>query len=202
MTLYVHALDQRGCRRCHAGDIKSYSKKSFVQHRSRYETHPGIRSVDRFMLPFSAAHAQFGNLLKQGSSDGASGSGGLGNLSGMGGALTGQSLTSGSTGNVAGVLQFCIKNNYLSGGSASSVENSLTSKLSGGSPSSDSGYADGAKGILKSSSGQQVDLSGGGLKQEATKQVCDKILAQGKSMLGDGEFSPTRTAARASSRTA
>ena len=118
------------------------------------------------LLPFSAAHAQLGNLLKQGGSDGSSSSGGLGNLGGMSSALSGQSLTSGSTGNVAGVLQFCIKNNYLSDSSASSVKDSLTSKLTGGSPSSDSGYADGAKGILKSSSGQQMDLSGGGLKQE------------------------------------
>ena len=31
--------------------------------------------------------------------------------------LVGQSLSSGSTGNVAGVLEFCIKNNYLSGNS-------------------------------------------------------------------------------------
>jgi Protein of unknown function (DUF2501) len=135
------------------------------------------------LLPFSAAHAQLGNLLKQGGSDGSSSSGGLGNLGGMSSALSGQSLTSGSTGNVAGVLQFCIKNNYLSDNSASSVKDSLTSKLTGSSPSSDSGYADGAKGILKSSSGQQMDLSGGSLKQEVTKQVCDKILAQGKSML-------------------
>jgi hypothetical protein len=141
--------------------------------------------VVALLLPLSAAHAQLGNLLKQGESGGSSNSGGLGNLGGMSSALSGQSLTSGSTGNVAGVLQFCIKNNYLSDSSASSVKDSLTSKLtgSGSSPSSDSGYADGAKGILKSSSGQQVDLSGGGLKQEVTKQVCDKILAQGKSML-------------------
>jgi hypothetical protein len=141
--------------------------------------------VIALLLPFSAAHAQLGNLLKQGGGDGSSSSGGLGNLGGMSSALSGQSLTSGSTGNVAGVLQFCIKNNYLSDSSASSVKDSLTSKLtgSGSSPSSDSGFADGAKGILKSSSGQQVDLSGGGLKQQVTKQVCDKILAQGKSML-------------------
>jgi Protein of unknown function (DUF2501) len=139
--------------------------------------------VIALLLPLSTAHAQLGNLLKQGGGDGSSSAGGLGNLGGMSSGLSGQSLTSGSTGNVAGVLQFCIKNNYLSGSSASSVKDSLTSKLSGGSPSSDSGYADGAKGILKSGSGQQMDLSGGGLKQEVTKQVCDKILAQGKSML-------------------
>jgi hypothetical protein len=140
------------------------------------------------LLPFSAAHAQLGNLLKGGgSSDGSSSSGlsSLGSMSGMTGGLTGSSLTSGSTSNVAGVLQFCIKNNYLSGNGASSVKDSLMSKLGGTSAaSSDSGYTAGAAGLLKSGDGKQVDLSGGGLKQQVTKQVCDKILSQGKSLVG------------------
>ncbi|WGS52241.1 DUF2501 domain-containing protein [Paraburkholderia sp. D15] len=134
-------------------------------------------------LPLTAAHAQLGNLLQQGGGSGGSGGSGLGNLGGLGGALSGQSVTSGSTGNVAGVLQFCIQNNYLSGNGASSVKDSLMSKLPGGSSTSDSGYTQGAQGILKSGNGQQLDLSGGGLKQQITKQVCDKILAQGKSLL-------------------
>jgi hypothetical protein len=139
------------------------------------------------LLPIPAAHAQLGNLLKgSGSSDGSS-SGGLSSLGSMGSALTGQSMTSGSTSNVAGVLQFCIKNNYLSGNGASSVKDSLMSKLGGTSAaSSDSGYTDGANGLLKSGNGQQLDLSGSGLKQQVTKQVCDKILSQGKSLLGGG----------------
>ena len=139
------------------------------------------------LLPFSAAHAQLGNLLKGGGSSDGSSSNGLSSLGSMGSALTGQSMTSGSTSNVAGVLQFCIKNNYLSGNGASSVKDSLMSKLGGTSAaSSDSGYTAGASGILKSGDGQQVDLSGGGLKQQVTKQVCDKILSQGKSLLGGG----------------
>lgn len=132
------------------------------------------------LLYLPTAHAQLGNLLNQSGNSGAAG--GLGSLSGLGSGSSLQSLTSSSTGNVAGVLQFCIKNNYL-GGSASSVKDGLMSKLPGGSSSSDSGYTDGAKGILNSGNGQQVDLSGGGLKQQVTKQVCDKILAQGKSLL-------------------
>jgi hypothetical protein len=139
------------------------------------------------LLPFSAAHAQLGNLLKGGGSSDGSSSGGLSSLGSMGSALTGQSMTSGSTSNVAGVLQFCIKNNYLSGNGASSVKDSLMSKLGGTSAaSSDSGYTDGANGLLKSGNGQQLDLSGSGLKQQVTKQVCDKILSQGKSLLGGG----------------
>ena len=133
------------------------------------------------LLPFSVAQAQLGDMLKQGGTTGSVE--GLGNLGGMGGALSLESLTSSSTGNVAGVLEFCIKNNYLSGNSASSVKNSLMRKLPGGSPSSDKGYSDGANGILNSSDGKALDLSGGGLKKQVTKQVCDKILAQGKSLL-------------------
>lgn len=133
------------------------------------------------LLPVSAAHAQLGNLLK-GGSDNSSGSSSLGGLGSM---LSGQSATSGSTGNVAGVLQFCVKNNYLSGGNASaasSVKDSLMSKL-GGSATSDSGYSEGSSGILDSGNGKKVDLSGGGLKEQVTKQICDKILSQGKSLL-------------------
>jgi hypothetical protein len=128
------------------------------------------------------ASAQIGNLLDQAKSAGSnSGGGGLSSLSGLGNGMSLDSLTSSSTGNVAGVLQFCVKNNYL-GGDASSVKDGLMSKL-GGSASSDGGYTDGAKGVLDGGSGKKVDLSGGGLKEQLTKQVCDKILAQGKSLL-------------------
>lgn len=129
------------------------------------------------------AHAQLGNLLNQGGSQGSSG--GLSGLGSLGSALGGQSLTSGSMGNVAGVLEYCVKNNYLSGNGVSSVKDSLMSKLPGGSSaaSSDGGYTDGAKGILDGGNGKKLDLSASGLKEQITKQVCDKILAQGKSML-------------------
>ncbi|MEO7128820.1 MAG: DUF2501 domain-containing protein [Rhodoferax sp.] len=131
-------------------------------------------------LPFAPAQAQLSGLLKQGDSGGLSSS-----LGGLGGVLSGSSMVSGSSSNVAGLLEFCIKNNYLGGNSAASVKDSLMSKLPGGSSSasSDSGYTSGTKGILSGSNGSQLDLSGGGLKAKVTKQVCDKVLAQGKSML-------------------
>ncbi|RQZ18169.1 DUF2501 domain-containing protein [Burkholderia sp. Bp9031] len=142
------------------------------------------------LAPFSVAHAQLGDVLKQvgGGDSGSSAGGALGSLGGLGGALTGgggaSSLMSGSTGNVAGLLQFCIQNNYLGGasGSASSVKDALMGKL-GGNASSDSGYTSGASGILDAGNGSKLDLSGGGLKQQVTRQICDKVLAQGKSLL-------------------
>ncbi len=133
------------------------------------------------LMPVASSYAQLGDLLNKARPSGSdSGSGKLGDL---GGALSGQSMTAGSTGNVAGILEFCIKNNYLSGSAASSVKNSLMGKLPGGSAKSDSGYGDGAKGILNSAGGKKMDLSGGGLKAEVTKQVCDKVLGQAKSLL-------------------
>lgn len=132
-----------------------------------------------------SAHAQLGDLLDKarGAGSGQSaGSGASGALGGLGGALSGQSMTAGSTGNVAGILEFCIRNNYLSGNAASGVKDALMGKLPGGSAKSDSGYGDGAKGILNSAGGNKLDL-GGGLKAELTRKVCDQVLSQAKSLL-------------------
>jgi hypothetical protein len=101
--------------------------------------------------------------------------------SAMGGSSLG-SMSSGSIGNAAGVLEFCVKNNYI-GGDASAIKDQLMSKIPGGKPASDTGYTSGVKGLLTGSDGKTMDLSGGGLKQEITKKACDLVLKQGKSMI-------------------
>lgn len=98
------------------------------------------------------------------------------------------SLQSGSLGNAAGVLEYCIKNKYLSGDSASSVKDQLLGKLSGtsGQPAQkDNDYLSGAKGLLKTGNGGNVELGsgGGGLKETITKQACDVVLNQAKNFL-------------------
>lgn len=96
------------------------------------------------------------------------------------------SITSGSTGNAAGIIEFCVKNNYLSGENAAPVKDQLMGKLSGGedqSAQTDADYINGVNGILTGSGGQSVDLSMAGLKAKAVKKVCNKILDQAKSML-------------------
>lgn len=133
------------------------------------------------LLPFQVAQAQLGDVLKQGEKSGLAG--GIGGVGGLGGLLPGQSLTSGSVGNVAGLLEFCIRNNYLGGKTAASVKDSLVGKLPGRSPRADPGYDSGSRGILDGSDGGQLDLAGGGFKKQVTKQICDQILAQGKSLL-------------------
>jgi hypothetical protein len=139
-----------------------------------------VAAVIAGAIPAAPAHAQLGDLLKQGQNAGSTGA--TGKLGGLGGLLSGGALSSGSTGNVAGLLEFCIKNNYLGAQGSSSIKDKLMGKL-GGTPTPETGYADGAKGLLKSGDGKQLDLSGGGLKAQATRQICDRILAQAKSML-------------------
>jgi len=109
---------------------------------------------------------------------GSSGGGALGGMGGMGG------MSAGSLGNAAGVLEYCFKNNYLSGDSVSAVKDGLMGKMGGSSAAqSDGGYMDGAKGLLKGSDGKSMDLSGGGLQKQVTQQACDFVLKQGKSLL-------------------
>ncbi|AOB32550.1 hypothetical protein AKI39_20165 [Bordetella sp. H567] len=110
--------------------------------------------------------------------------GGLGGLGGSSGSGAG-ALTSGSLGNAAGILEYCIKNKYLPNGSASSLKDQLMSKLggtTGQAPQKDSGYLSGAKGILQTGSGNSVDL-GGGLQAAAAEQACDVVMQQAKSFL-------------------
>jgi hypothetical protein len=126
-------------------------------------------------LPATSAYAQLDALL---------GKGGHGrDLKGMAGVAS-SPLTSGSMGNVAGLLQYCVGNNYLSGQGAASLKDQLVGKLPGGSQTRDPGYSDGVKGLLHGSNGNLMDLGGsGGLKANVTKEVCDTILAQAKSFL-------------------
>jgi Protein of unknown function (DUF2501) len=131
------------------------------------------------LLLAAPSHAQLANALK--AATGATAS----STSSLGGLIPGQSVTSSSLGNVAGVLQFCVKKNFMAGDNASaatSVKDSLVEKL-GGSATSDSGFKAGARGIVDGGKGAKLDLSSSGLKDQVIQQVCDKILAQGKSML-------------------
>ncbi|WP_286897227.1 DUF2501 domain-containing protein [Achromobacter sp. UBA2119] len=126
-----------------------------------------------------------GQMESQGSStQGGSTQGGI--LQGLGNSLPLSSLTPASAGNAAGVLEFCMKNNYLAGGDAQALKDKLMGKIGGGSTQkakSDSGYLAGLQGLLNGSDGKSVDLSGGGLKEELTRKACDQVLKHAKSFL-------------------
>jgi len=122
----------------------------------------------------------------------------------LGGMMGGSSsLTSGSTSNVAGLLQYCVSNNYLGGASASSasgIKDKLLGSVSGDKsaaspePTQDKGYLDGAKGLLTAKDGKTTDLNslGGGssvpgtedMKAKMIHKACDAVLKQGKSLAG------------------
>jgi Protein of unknown function (DUF2501) len=122
---------------------------------------------------------QLKGAVGSGQSGGAGGA--LGALGGAGGMPSvGQAAPS----NVAGVLQYCIKNKYLGGGGASSVKDSLMSKVTGsGKSTNDSGFQDGSQGLLQTGNGQSYGLGGGGIKAEITQKVCDQVLQHAKSLL-------------------
>lgn len=113
---------------------------------------------------------------------GALGGGKSGGPSALGGGLPDLGQT--STGNLAGVLQYCIKNKYLGGGDAASAEKSLLGKVGGASQAKkDKGFAAGAGGLLETGGGQNFSLGGDGLQQKLTDQVCDLVLEHAQSML-------------------
>jgi hypothetical protein len=103
-------------------------------------------------------------------------------LGGLGGAMP--SLDHASPTNLAGILQYCVQNNYLSGNAASSVKDSLLNKVTGSSRgATDSQFDAGNKGLLETGQGQSFALGGGGIKAQMTHKVCDLVLQHAKSML-------------------
>ena len=93
------------------------------------------------------------------------------------------SLDEASPSNIAGVLQYCVKNNYL-GGADKATGSSLVGKLTGsGQASKDSGFQTGSKGLLDTGSGETFGLGGNGLQAKITDQVCDMVLKHAGSML-------------------
>lgn len=128
------------------------------------------------------ARAQLLDGLKSATGIGGNSSGAMGGMgSGMGG-MSMPSVGSASSGNVAGVLSYCVRNKYESAAGASSVKDSLVSKLGGGT-ADDSQYKSGNQGLLQTGNGQSFSLGGGGLKAQMTQKICDQVLKHAKSLI-------------------
>jgi hypothetical protein len=141
----------------------------------------GLAILGFVQLTASSGRAQLLDQLKGAAGAGKSDGGGM--LGGLGGAGGVPSVSQTSPSNTAGVLQYCVRNNYVGGG-ASSVKDSLVSKMTGsGQTTNDSGYKAGSNGMLDTGNGQSYSLGGGGIKAQVTQKVCDLILQHAKSLL-------------------
>jgi len=92
-------------------------------------------------------------------------------------------LVSGSVGNAAGVVEYCMKNNFL-GSDAGGLKDQLMGKVTGEDEKQKTDYADGAKGLLKTHDGKSVDIGQlGSMKESVTKKACKSVLDHAKSFL-------------------
>lgn len=135
----------------------------------------------------AGASAQANNLLDQlkekaGEAAGASSAGSQGSA---GGSALGNlgfkmpAIGSSTIGNAAGVLQYCVKNNYL-GGDAASVKDKLLAKITGQKPQ-ETGFASGAKGLLKGGDGQTLNFKI--LSSKVKTKACDYVLKNATSLI-------------------
>lgn len=117
-----------------------------------------------------------GGLLGNGGGESA-GAGGLAAL-GLGG-MSG----SGTASNAAGVITYCMKNNYLNADKAAAVKNQLLGKLGMGQQEQpkDQGYKDGLMGMIKGDNGQSFSLDK--VKGDIKEKACDLVLNNAKSLL-------------------
>lgn len=86
--------------------------------------------------------------------------------------------------NAAGVLQYCVQNNYLNASSATSVKDKLLNKLDLGSTQAqkqDTGYQQGLTGLLSGSDGSSFNLDS--VKSNLKEKACDYVLENASSLL-------------------
>lgn len=122
----------------------------------------------------SSGSSGLGSLLGGGAGGGSSA------LSALGlGGLTG----SGTASNAAGVLTYCMKNNYLNADKAAEVKNQLLGKLGLGQQEQpkDQGYKDGLMGMIKGDNGQSFSLDK--VKSNLKEKACDFVLDNAKSLI-------------------
>ena len=124
----------------------------------------------------SAGSSGLGGMLGA-SAGGAAGSSALSAL-GLGGLAS-----SGTASNAAGVITYCMKNNYLNANKAAQVKDQLLGKLGLGQKEEpkDQGYQNGLLGMVTGSDGKSFSLDKvkGNLKEKA----CDFVLDNAKSLL-------------------
>lgn len=110
------------------------------------------------------------------------GSGGsMSNMTGGVGGLLGNampSVSSAPTGNLAGVLSYCVQNNYVQGAGATSALSALSGRSG---VASSPAYTQGQQGMLQTGSGNTLSISG--MKDQMRTKLCSMVLNRAKSSL-------------------
>lgn len=123
---------------------------------------------------------------KPASDSGATGLGGmLGAGSGAGaGALTALGLSPSATaGNAAGVITYCMKNNYLNADKAAQVKDQLLGKLGMQKQQEpeDKGFQGGLAGLVTGADGKSFSIAK--LKGSLKEKACDFVLSNAKNLI-------------------
>jgi hypothetical protein len=126
-----------------------------------------------------------GDKAAAGSEAGSSGLGGmLGAGAGGAGALSALGLSPSATaGNAAGVISYCMKNNYLNANKAAQVKDQLLGKMGLGQKEEpkDEGYLSGLSGMVTGSGGKTFNLDK--VKGDLKEKACDFVLDNAKLLL-------------------
>ncbi|WP_367066362.1 DUF2501 domain-containing protein [Oryzisolibacter sp. LB2S] len=125
-------------------------------------------------LGLSAQAAGLGDALR----------GQLGGAAGGASPLSALGLTSSATaGNAAGVITYCMKNNYLNADKAAQVKDQLLGKMGLGPKEEpkDEGYKSGLSGLVTGSGGKSFNLDK--IKGDLKEKACDYVLDNAKSLL-------------------
>lgn len=124
----------------------------------------------------SAAGSLLGGTLGGSAVSGALGTSALGGL-GL------PNIASGSASNVAGVLEYCVKNNYLKKANVNTLKDGLLSKAGLGKtePEKDSAYASGLSGMLSGGDGKSFNLNS--IQDNVKEKACDYVLDNATSLL-------------------
>lgn len=141
-----------------------------------------------------ALRGQLGGQLGGGATESGSGAAGLGGMLGNAGGGAGGApalsalglggLTgSGTASNAAGVITYCMRNNYLNADKAAQVKNQLLGKLGLGQQEEprDEGYQNGLMGLVKGGNGQSFSLDK--VKSNLREKACDFVLDHAKSLI-------------------
>lgn len=104
----------------------------------------------------------------------------LGDLKAKAGNYAMPAIGSSTMGNAAGVLQYCVKNNYLGGGGANAIKDKLLGQING-QKQQQSGFANGAKGLLQGGDGKSLNLQG--LSSKVKEKACDYVLKNASSLV-------------------